>query len=60
MLFLTYKWAPISYSVTLTRLERLGWDKHSALLGPFVSYGENKCCEYSPITLFKAIIYGFS
>jgi hypothetical protein len=31
-----------------TELEGLDWDKHSSLLGLFVSYDGKKCCEYGP------------
>ncbi len=34
---------PVSYSVLYTRLERLGKDKHSSLMGPFITYDEKGC-----------------
>jgi hypothetical protein len=38
--FVTFKWARQASVVHNTRLERLSVDKHSSLLGPFVSYKE--------------------
>jgi hypothetical protein len=32
----------ISYSVTLHQMKRFSNDKHSRLLGPFISYKENE------------------
>ncbi len=34
-----------------TRLKRLSRDKHSSLLGAFVSYKRMKCCEYGSFRL---------
>ncbi len=34
---LNYEWTPTSYSSILNCLERVARDKHSSLLGPFVS-----------------------
>ncbi len=36
-----------------TRLDGLARDKHSSLLGPFVSYKEMKCCEYNSAITFS-------
>ncbi len=39
---------PISYSVTLRQTKRLSSDKHSSLMGAFISYKKMKCFEDSP------------
>ncbi len=43
---------PVSYSDTLTSLERLRSDKHSSLLGPFVSYKKSSVVNTTPVTVF--------
>jgi hypothetical protein len=40
--FVTYHWTQQARVLHYTRLERLARDKHSSLLGPFVSYEENE------------------
>ncbi len=39
--FIAYEWAQKVTVLYCTRLERLANDKHSSLLGSFVSYKEN-------------------
>ncbi len=39
--FVTCEWVQQARVLQYTRLERLARDKHSSLLGPFVSYEEN-------------------
>ncbi len=39
---ITYEWVHRVRVLHYTRLERLDWDKHSSLLGPFVSYRANE------------------
>ncbi len=46
--FLTYVWAQYAEALDYTRSERPARDKHSRLLGQFVSYKKMKCCEHSP------------
>ncbi len=40
---------PKSYSETLLQAERLARDKHSSLLGPFITYEENKVLQILPV-----------
>jgi hypothetical protein len=40
--FTIYEWAQYARVLHITWLERLYRNKHSSLLGPFVSYNENK------------------
>ncbi len=40
--FLTYEWAQEARGLSNTRQERFVSDKHSNLLGPFVSYKEKR------------------
>ncbi len=42
-----YAWA-LKLDRYKTWSEMLASDKHSGLLGPFVSYEENAVCEYGP------------
>ncbi len=40
--FVTYKWVQFDKVLDYNRMKRLARDKHSSLLGPFVSYKEVK------------------
>ncbi len=40
----TYEWAKLARVLHHTRLEWLATDKHTSLLGPFMSWEENKSC----------------
>jgi hypothetical protein len=40
------------------RLDKLARDKHSSLLGPFISYEENKFCEYDPRVFPRLLLKG--
>ncbi len=40
--FATYKWAQKAWVLNNTRLEKLASNKHSSLLGQFLSFGENE------------------
>ncbi len=46
--FVTYEWAQQASVFVRVKPFKLSLMEHSSLLGPFVSYGEKKCCEYNP------------
>jgi hypothetical protein len=41
-ILVTYKWVQFAKVLHYNRMEKLARDKHSSLLGPFVSYKEVK------------------
>jgi hypothetical protein len=43
--FVTLEWTQKARVLCYTTMESLVRDKHSSLLGPFISYEEKKCCE---------------
>jgi hypothetical protein len=51
--FVNYKWAQYAGVLQYTRVERHAKDKHSSLLGPFVSYDE--ILNTAPGTVFKTL-----
>ncbi len=62
--FPTFKWAQKARVLHNTKLQFLSRDKHSSLLGPFVSDEENEFGTWRAganfIKLFLSVIYGFS
>ncbi len=65
--FITYERSQYVSALYYTRLEMFAGDKHSSLLGPFISYEENSVVKTAPgfapeaciIKLIMAVIYGF-
>ncbi len=54
--FVTYEFAK-KLVLDCTRLERLSRDKHSSVMGAFVSYKKMKCGEFDP---WRAVFASFN